>query len=181
MICYGHNLHDNHTLKDYGINTDATITINLRLKGGSAGASSKSTGSFKQAVKGKEQVKTIASVELPGPYIVEQKYENPTLTIAMLEVKNLYTDLYSTSVICRFNGFWPKSDILHQWIYVVWSPECEIYLCPKVFYIVRFRIEQEREYILNKGPWSWGNVGLFMSPWFLDFYANTMVVLKMPV
>lgn len=122
-------------------------------EGGSAGASSKIAGSFQEAVKGKEQVKTTASIELPGLYIVEQKSENPTLTIAMPEVKNLYTDLYSTSVICRFNGFWPKSDALHQWVYEIWSPKCEIYLCPKGFFIVRFRTKQEREYILNKGPW----------------------------
>lgn len=29
LICSGNSLQDNLTLKDYGINTDATITINL--------------------------------------------------------------------------------------------------------------------------------------------------------
>ncbi len=124
------------------------------MRGGSVETNSKSIGSFKEAVKGKgkEKDKTTTTVEFPGPYIVGQKSENPTLTIAMSEVRNLYTDLYSNLVICRFNGFWPKSDVLHQWIYEAWSPDCEIYLCPKGFFIVRFRIEQEREYILNKGP-----------------------------
>jgi len=106
-----------------------------------------------EAIKGKEkaQAKTTTPLELPGPYIVEQKFENPALTIAMPEVKDLYTDLYSRSVICKFNGFWPKSNVLHQRIYEVWSLDCEIYLCPKGFFIVGFRTVQEREYILNKG------------------------------
>lgn len=87
LICLGHRLQDHHTLKDYGINAETTIIINRHLRGGSVRASSKSTGSFKEAVKGKGQphVKSAAPVELPRPYIVEQKSENPTLTIAMPE------------------------------------------------------------------------------------------------
>lgn len=78
--------------------------------------------------------------ELLGPYIVEQKSETPSLTISMPEVKDLYIDLYSKAVICRFNDFWPKSNVLHQWIYAAWSLDCEIYLCPKGFFIFRFKI-----------------------------------------
>lgn len=110
-------------------------------------------------VKGKvkAQTKTTTPAELPGPYIVKQKSENPALTIAMLEVKDMYTDLYSKSVICIFNGFWPKSHVLHQWIYEAWTPHCEIYLCPKGFFIVRFITVQERDHILKMRPWFWGN------------------------
>lgn len=99
----------------------------------------------------------------------------------MPEVSALYSDLYSHSVICRFNGYWPKFGDLHHWIHTTWTPNYEIYLCPKGFFIVRFSIEQERESILNKGPWFWGNAGLFITPWFRKFDANTMVVLKILV
>lgn len=58
---------------------------------------------------------------------------------------------------------------------------CEIYLCPKGFFIVRFNTEQERKNIINQGPWFWGNVGLFITPWFPDFDANAMVVSTTPV
>jgi len=34
---------------------------------------------------------------------------------------------------------------------------------------------------MNEGPWFWGNVGLFMTSWFLEFDPNTMVVSKMLV
>lgn len=174
----GHCLQDNDTLQDYNITTNSTIIINLRLRGGCFG-----TSSFKDAIKGKgkAQDNPATTPELPGPYIVEQKIENPALTIAMPEVNALYSDLYSHSVICRFNGFWPRSDDLHHWIHTTWTPNCEIYLCPKGFFIVRFNTEHEKEYILNKGPWFWGNAGLFITPWFPDFDSNTMVVSNMPV
>lgn len=177
------SLQDNYTLQDYGIAIESTIMINLHLRGGCSRTSSKNTRSFKDAVKGKDkaQIELATLPELPGPYIIEQKFENPALTIAMPKVNDFYSDLYSKQVICRFNVFLPKYDVFHQWIYVAWSPKCEIYLCPKGFFIVRFRTIQEREHFLNKGQWFWGNFGLFMTPWFLEFDANTMVVTEMPV
>lgn len=168
MIYSGHNLQDNHTLQDYCVVRDSTIIINLLLRSRCSRTSSKSTRTFKDAFKGKDkaQTKPTTLLELRRPYIVEQKFENPALTITMPQVTDLYLDLYSKAAICRFNGFWPKFDVLNQWIYAAWSSNCEIYLCPKGFFIVRFRAVQEREHILNKGPWFWGNAGLFMTPWF---------------
>lgn len=49
------------------------------------------------------------------------------------------------------------------------------------FFIVKFDMVKEREYVLHEGPWFWGNAGLFMIPWFQGFDAITMVVSKMPV
>lgn len=164
LIYTGHS--DNHTLQDYGITKDSTIILNLRLWGKCKGDSSKTSSSFLDAVKGKGhmQNKPAPTSELPGPYIVEQKLESPMLTVSLPEVTDLYTDLAQKFVICRFNGFWPKSDALHQWIFSTWSPNCEIYLCPKGFFIVRFNTKRERDNIINQGPWFWGNAGLFITP-----------------
>lgn len=130
----------------------------------------------------KEKTKPTTMVKLPRPYIVEQKPENLVLTVSsMPQVNSLYSKLYNNVVICRFNGFWPKYDVFHQWIHDAWSTNCEIYLCAKGFFIFRFNTTQEREHIINKGPWFWGNAGLIMTPWFPDFDANTMVVSKLPV
>lgn len=183
LICSGHSLQDYQILQHYGIAKDSTIFLNLRLRGGSTRTSSINTGSFRDAVKGKDKMKNTAAPpsELPGPYIVEQKPESPTLQVSMPEVTSLHNDLSKNAVICRFNGFWPKSDALHQWIYSTWTTNCEIYLCPKGFFIVRFNTEQEKDSIINQGPWFWGSAGLFTTPWFSDFDANTMIVSKMPV
>lgn len=142
LIYQGRSLQDHYTLQECNITTDSTIIINLRLRGGCSGSSSKNTsfrntGSFKDAVKGKGkniQPKPALAPELPGPYIVEQKLES--------EVTNLHTDIATHVVICIFNGFWPKSNALHHWILSTWSPDCEIHLCSKGFFIVSFNIEQ---------------------------------------
>ncbi len=63
------------------------------------------------------QANPATTFELPGPYIVEQKTEDPALTIALSEVNTLYSNLYSLSIIYRFNGYWRKSSDLHHWIH----------------------------------------------------------------
>ena len=151
LIYTGHSLQDNHTLQHYGIIKDSTIILNLRLCGRCNGASSKNTGSFRDAIKGKEKIqnKLAPTSELSGPYIVEQKPESPMLQVSLQEITALHIDIYKNSIIYRFNGFWPKSDALHQWIFSTWSSNCEIYLCPKGFFIVRFNTEQEQDTIIN--------------------------------
>jgi len=156
----------------------------VHLRGGCSGTSTRNTGTFKDLVKGKAKAQTkLAIMIVPmGPYIMEQKPENPILSILSIpEVNSLYSDLSNSAIICRFNGFWPNSDVLHQWIHTAWTSNCEIYLCPKGFFIVRFSIAQEQEHILNMGPWFWGSTGLFITPWFPEFDANNMVVSKIPV
>lgn len=183
LIYTGYSMHDNQTLQQYDITKGSTIILNLRLRGGSTGTSSKNTGSFRDAVKGKEKMKNKEAPlsEAPGPYIVEQKPESPTLQVSMPEVTSLHSDLCKNAVICRFNGFWPKSDALHQWIFITWTSSCKIYLCPKGYFIVRFNTEQERDNIINQGPWFWGSAGLFLTPWFPNFDANKVKVSMMPV
>lgn len=123
----------------------------MRLRGRCKGTSSKTTGSFRDAVKGKEplQHNLAPASELPGPYIVEQKPESPMLTISLPEVTDIYTDLMHNAIICIFNGYWPKADALHQWVFTSWSSKCEIYLCPKGFFIVRFSTELERDNVIK--------------------------------
>ena len=117
----------------------------------------------------------------PLHYIVEQTTQNPALTIAIPEVNEIHADYLTKAVICRFNGFWPKLEALRQWIYSIWTENCDIHLCSKGFFIVKFDTIKDKEYALNEGPWFWGNAGLLVKPWFLDFDLNSMVVTKMPV
>lgn len=59
--------------------------------------------------------------------------------------------------------------------------ECDIHLCSKGFFIVRFASKEVRDTIINAGLWFWGTSGLFMTPWFPDFDPNKMTVSKVPV
>jgi len=119
ILFSGLYMQDQYTLQHYGVVNDSTIILNLRLRGSCKGTSSKTTGSFRDAVKGKEPLnhRSSPTSELPGPYIVEQKQESPILTVTLSEVTDLYSDLIHNAVICRFNGYWPKADALHQWVF----------------------------------------------------------------
>lgn len=62
-------LQDQHTRQHYRVAKDSTIILNLRLRGGSKGASSKSSGTFRDAAKGKDPLKgkeSAAASEPPG-------------------------------------------------------------------------------------------------------------------
>lgn len=183
LICEGRSLHDHLTLQEYRICQNTTIFLNLRLRGGCNRSGSKTPGSFRDAVKGKEKMQDKPKLppEQPGPHIVEQKLEYAMLKVTIPEVTALHSDFSKHAVICRFNGFWPKSDALHQWIYSRWTPECNIYLCSKGFFIVHFHTEEERDSIINEEPWFWGNAGLFVTPWFAEFDPNTMKISTTPV
>lgn len=83
LIFSGRSLQDLLSLQEYGISNDSTIFLNLRLRGGCNGDSTKTTGSFRDAVSGKEKMqhKPALAPEIPGPYIVEQKLESPTIQV----------------------------------------------------------------------------------------------------
>lgn len=183
LIYTGKILQEEHKLNKYGIGRDSTIYLSTRIRGGCPGTSSKGTVSFKDAVKGKKETQAHTDLQdtIPGPYIVEQTAQNPAITISAPEVNEIQQDYLSKAVICRFNGFWPKPKALRQWIYSIWTVNCDIHLCSKGFFIVKFDTVNDKEYALYEGPWFWGNAGLFLTPWFPEFDPNTMVVTKMPV
>jgi len=112
---------------------------------------------------------------------VKQLIYNPELNIDLPESDEQFDSLESLAIICRFNCFWPKPVELFHWILTNWSLDCEIHLCSKGFFVVKFPSPKARDKILQEGLWFWGSTGLFTTPWFPNFDANTMVVSKMPV
>lgn len=183
LLYAGKVMQEGYKLMDYGIAKDSTICLSSRLRGGCPGSSAKGPVSFKDAVKGKmdSQKKPEQQDTAPGAYIVEQTTQNPALVISIPEVNEIQSDYLTKAVICRFNGFWPKPEALRQWIYSIWTENCDIHLCSKGFFIVKFDTIKDKDYALNEGPWFWGNAGLFVRSWFPDFDPNSMVVTKMPV
>lgn len=103
------------------------------------------------------------------------------MTIKLLEVNELYFNFHFRVVICIVNDFWLKTEDPHRWIFSTWTENCDIHLCSRGFFVVNFDTLKFLDYIFKEGPWFWGNVGLFIIPWFLAFDANTMVVSEIPV
>ena len=94
--------------------------------------------SYKDAARSKGPQTEATSTVQPSPYIVEKLESTPVLEIKSEQVKGLFSSLQAEAVICRFNGFWPKSHDLHAWIFQNWTTNCQILLCSKGFFIVQF-------------------------------------------
>lgn len=140
LVHAGKILQENFSLQHYGIGRDSTITLSTRLRGGSSaagpkgfqGSTSKPSGSYRDAAKGKapSKGKEPAAFNIPpGQYIVDQTPEIPSISLDIPEVMCIFSDMENKAVICRFNGFWPKTEALYQWIHTVWTKDCQIHLC----------------------------------------------------
>ena len=46
---------------------------------------------------------------------------------------------------------------------------------------MNFTTAEARDFVIQEGPSFWGSTGLFITPWFPEFDANTMEVTRMPV
>lgn len=69
-----------------------------------------------------------------------------------------------------FIGFWPIGPLIVKYTFAL-----------KDFFIVKLPFPEARHCVLQEGLWFWGTTGLFITPWFLAFDANTMVISRMPV
>jgi len=190
LLFEGKALKEDDRLGDCHIQKNSTIHVMYRLRGGTdrtrgtAGPSS-----YKEAARPKGPKTTTftpsttvpMSTDQPRPYIVEKLDEIPSLEVKNPEVKKLFSTLQTHALICRFNGYWPRSYDLHNWIYTNWTIDCQILLCSKGFFVVQFEKQEECQKVITQGPWFWGRAGLFITPWFPEFDANSMVVTKMPV
>lgn len=101
------------------------------------------------------------------------------MSIELPEVSGIFNTLQEQAIICRFNGFWPKLEGLSEWIYLNWTRDYDIYLCTKCFFVVQFDPQKDYNHVITDRPWFWGRLSLFVTPWFLGFDANSMVVSKM--
>lgn len=99
--------------------------------------------SYKEATCPKGSQTTTPSSSQPNLYIVEKLDSSPILEIKNPQVKQLFSTLQSHAIICRFNGFWPISHELHQWIFTNWIINCKILLCSKGFFVVQFESQED--------------------------------------
>lgn len=69
-------------------------------------------------------------------YIVEQSKHSPYVEMQDLAIHEHYKDYSERAIICRFNGLWPKTYQLYQWVHNNWATDCDIHLCSKGFFMV---------------------------------------------
>ena len=117
----------------------------------------------------------------PKPFLVDKSEEIPSIKFSDPGIEVLYQNFAESAIICRFNGLWPRTADLYQWIHTNWTKKSKIYLCSKGFFIIAFELNEDYQKALTGGPWFWGTAGLFLTPWFPNFDPSTTVITKLPI
>ena len=111
-------LQEDTRLIDCQISKNSSISLMHRLWGGAEGKRGPSCStSYKEEACPKGPQTADSPSSQPSPYLAEKMESTPTLEIKNSQVKQHFTTLQSIVVICHFNGFWPRSFELHQWIH----------------------------------------------------------------
>ena len=77
-------------------------------------------------------------------------------------------------LIGKFTGLWPTEKALHSWIAAKWKPKGHItlQLGPKGFFIAIFNFLEDRNKVLDGGPYFFNAVGLYLRGWIERFNPN---------
>ena len=89
----------------------------------------------------------------PKPFIVDKLEEIPSIELSHPALADHYQKFAETTIICKFNGLWPHTTNLYQWIHSNWTNKSKIYLCSKGFFIVAFALNEDYQKALTGGPW----------------------------
>ena len=136
-------LQEDSRLTDYQISKNSTIFLLHHLREGVEGNKRPSNpSSYKEATRPKGPLTATFSSPQNSLYFVEKMESTPTLEIKNPQVTKLFSTLQTVAVICRFNGFWPRSFDLHQRVYTNWTTNYQILLCSKGFFVVQFESQK---------------------------------------
>lgn len=128
----GKVLKDSNVISKYCIRRNSTIFFAIRLRVGTArkGTPSSSKPSFKEVVN--KRLTPVQTIEIKlVEYIVEKSTQSPYIELEDTIILKLYEPYTTRAIICRFNGLWPKTEHLNEWVYQNWSLDVEITLCAK--------------------------------------------------
>ena len=93
--------------------------------------------------------------------------------------------LSDRTLVCRFNGYWPKLTDLHSWLDACWKPLLQqtfsIYPCARGFFVINFDNQEDRSTIVEVWPWFWSSLGLLMQHWSPNFNPTTAFISTVPI
>lgn len=87
------------------------------------------------------------------------------------------------ALICKFVGLWPSEKDLSKWIQQRWKPKghIELKLGAKGFFTVIFSNIEDKEKILEGGPYFMNNGGFFIQHWEDCYNPDKEKMLAAPV
>ena len=118
LLYEGKQLEEPYPLSFYSINRNASIVFTLRLRGGAARKSSTAPAfSYKDVVHAQTHKTPTPPAKAPTPFLVDKLEEIPSIEIAHPTLDEKIQKYADFSIICRFNGLWPRTADLYQWIH----------------------------------------------------------------
>jgi len=118
LLYKGKQLEDLYPLSFYNIQRNASINFTLHLRGGAIGQLSSVTAfSYKDAVHAQMPKNTTPPTQAPKPFLVDKLEETPSIEIMHPLLDGQFQLYAEHSIICRFNGLWPHTADLYQWIH----------------------------------------------------------------
>ena len=87
------------------------------------------------------------------------------------------------SLIRMFVGIWHRERDLIKWINGVWKPKghYHLQLGSKGFFTIIFFNQEDRDRILEGGPYLFFSIGLYLRPWKERFNLETKDMIVAPV
>lgn len=181
LLYGGKQLDASFPLSFYNIERDATLVLSLHLRGGAAEHSSSTpTFSYKDVFHAQPK-KAAQSLVALKTFLVDKMEEVLSIDISHPDLADQLQKYAKVAIICRFNGLWPRTKDLYEWIYANWTHNWTIIFFSKGLFLVIFDHSKDYQKALTEIPWFWGTTGLFLIPWFLDFDPSTTVITKIPV
>lgn len=133
LLCEGKHLEDLYPLSFYSIRRNASIILTLRLRGRVVGQSSSvATFSYKDAVHAQKPNKAAPPAQAPKPFLVDKLEETPSIEITHPLLDDQIQKYAEHGIICMFNGLWPRTSDLYQWIHSHWTNNCKVLFAQRV-------------------------------------------------
>lgn len=109
--------------------------------------------------------------------------ELPAIQVRSGKVRERIELWKEKALIGKFIGFWPKESDLIRWIKTIWKPRGhhDLQLGAKGFFTILFFNIEERDRILEGGPYFMFSAGLYLRPWKERFNLETEDMKVAPV
>ena len=107
----------------------------------------------------------------------------PSVQISSKKVRGTIELWKEKALIGKFVGVWPKEKDLIKWISSVWNPKghYDLQLGSKGFFTIIFFNQEDKDRILEGGPYFFFSAGLYLCPWKERFNPETEDLTVAPV
>jgi len=100
--------------------------------------------------------------------------ERPRIELPSHRINGRIQYMRDHALIGKFIGFWPTERALNGWISAKWKPKGHVMLQlgPKGFFTVIFLCIEDRNRVMDEGPYFFNSAGLYLREWAARFNSD---------